>query len=198
MSMGYSAGDIRFDCDSIANQRIKSKYVGDNVQACVSSMVEYILRHADGDENAPFTHDDVENLFVPICPDCGSDSGFEEASTSICEVCGQEIEDYADSCAVCGPNTETESVDGHKCIDCGLFVESVDNLDTEPQEVYEWWVVTSWLLDELRKRGEVVIPHENIWGRTCTGQAIKLDGIISAICSDMGILEGQRNEWKVA
>jgi hypothetical protein len=51
-----------------------------------------------------------------------------------------------------------------------------------PQEVYEWWAVSPWLFEELRKRGEPVIdtfPH--LWGRTTTGQAIALDGVISDI-----------------
>ena len=36
-----------------------------------------------------------------------------------------------------------------------------------------------------------------VWGRATTGQAILLDGVISEICSDMEILEGQANEWNV-
>jgi hypothetical protein len=69
---------------------------------------------------------------------------------------------------------------------CGNCEECKNNgdecEDTQPQEVYEWWAVSPWLFEELKKRGEPVIdtfPH--IWGRTCTGQAIALDSVISDI-----------------
>jgi hypothetical protein len=69
---------------------------------------------------------------------------------------------------------------------CGNCDEEGDNMvectDPQPQEVYEWWAVSPWLFEELRKRGEPVIdtfPH--LWGRTTTGQAIALDSAISDI-----------------
>ena len=34
-----------------------------------------------------------------------------------------------------------------------------------------------------------------VWGRCTTGQAILLDGVITRICADMGILEGQEYAW---
>jgi len=51
------------------------------------------------------------------------------------------------------------------------------------QEIYEWWVVDSWLLDKLEAAGEPVLRTDfgDWWGRTCTGQAILLDGVIVKI-----------------
>jgi len=51
------------------------------------------------------------------------------------------------------------------------------------QEVFEWWRVTDYLCGKLRNAGEPVIDNEYgcWWGRTCTGQAIILDGTIQRI-----------------
>jgi len=51
------------------------------------------------------------------------------------------------------------------------------------QEIFEWWVVDSWLLDKLEAAGEPVLRTDfgDWWGRTCTGQAILLDGVIVKI-----------------
>jgi len=52
-----------------------------------------------------------------------------------------------------------------------------------PQEVFEWWLVTRWLAEELRAIGEPVLDNGfgYWWGRSCTGQAILLDGTLQVI-----------------
>ena len=66
------------------------------------------------------------------------------------------------------------------------------------QEIYEYWFVAKWLAEKLEEKGEVIIYHFNspIWGRQASGQAILLDGVISEICEDLEILDGQRYSWK--
>lgn len=62
----------------------------------------------------------------------------------------------------------------------------------EPNEVYEWWVCDRWLLGKLEAHGQPVL-HSNFgdwWGRTCTGQAIALDGVIEEIYQDTGKYNG--------
>lgn len=85
---------------------------------------------------------------------------------------------------------------GVKCPYCGTIHE--EEPETDPQEIYEYWIVTPWLGEKLREKGEPVLKRHGgwIWGRTCSGQAIALDWVISLICYDMGILEGQPHEWK--
>ena len=54
-------------------------------------------------------------------------------------------------------------------------------------EVLEHWVVSPWLAERLMERGEVVAqPWEAmwIWGRTNSGQAIAMDGVIVAIAEE--------------
>ena len=61
-------------------------------------------------------------------------------------------------------------------------------LDLEPytQDVYEHWIVSDRLAEKLKARGEVVKDFMNltIWGRTTTGQAIAMDGVIEAIAQE--------------
>lgn len=59
------------------------------------------------------------------------------------------------------------------------------DLDLDPTEVYEYWIVSSWLYKRLEERGECVgeFAGMSIWGRTCTGQAIYLDGVIREIAA---------------
>ena len=75
-----------------------------------------------------------------------------------------------------------------------------EEIENEPQEVFEWWIVTEYLYRKLKEKGCVVLEWGNnhYWGRCTTGQAILLDGIVTDICREMEILEGQKNEWKTS
>lgn len=59
-------------------------------------------------------------------------------------------------------------------------------LDPETHEVYEHWLVSSWLARKLEAEGEVVgeFAGLTIWGRTTTGQAICMDGVIETITAE--------------
>lgn len=66
-----------------------------------------------------------------------------------------------------------------------------EEYDIEPHylEVYEHWIVTSWLADKLIAKGEKVdkdFAGLTVWARTTTGQAIYLDDVIEQIAADMG------------
>lgn len=165
------------------NQKIKEAFVNREVLACVTNMVNYILQQDDLD--APFSYNDVENYFMPICPKCHSNYGFKPET---CKCFDPEIDEE---------KPEFEEITAYKCMDCGHIVNNVDDLDNEPQEVYEWWLVTSFLGEKLKEHGEVILNNgsDYIWGRCTTGQAIMLDNVISDICADIEILDGQRYSW---
>lgn len=162
----YKVGDKEYSHDSSVNQDIKRKFVKREVLALATMTTEYILKKGWEDTDAPFSYDDVENVYQPVCPECG-------------EVV-EEVE-----------NDEGEMV--YKCEYCDW--EDEDEPDTQPQEIYEWWLVTDWFAKKLRDMGEPILVDEQIWGRTCTGQAILLDWTISQVCEEMGILEGQEHDW---
>ena len=52
------------------------------------------------------------------------------------------------------------------------------------EEVLEWWLVTSWLVDRLREQGEIIIDELGChwWGRMSSGQAIYMDHVMQEIC----------------
>ena len=52
------------------------------------------------------------------------------------------------------------------------------------EEVMEWWLVTPYLAEQLKAEGETVLEEFDCywWGRTCSGQAIYMDAVISQIC----------------
>ncbi len=66
-------------------------------------------------------------------------------------------------------------------------LEAMQDAGEDQQEIYEWWFVTDWLYERLRKAGEPVIDSDYgyLWGRTCTGQAIELDTIIHDIFTEL-------------
>jgi len=115
------------------------------------------------------SYDDIENYYVATCPECG------------------EIEADSD-------RADEKVNDMYHCAYCKA---EFDEWESEPQEIYEWWFVTSMLYEDLRGRGEPVIDSDYgyLWGRTCTGQAILLDNVIGSIAEDMGILDGQKYSW---
>ena len=51
-------------------------------------------------------------------------------------------------------------------------------------EALEHWAVSDWLAERLAEKGEAVSRDFyglNVWGRTCSGQAIALDSVILEI-----------------
>jgi len=56
-------------------------------------------------------------------------------------------------------------------------IQELRDNGSDINEVYEHWLVSDWLLDKLREQEEPILEYdyETWWGRTCSGQAIKLD-----------------------
>lgn len=168
------------DHNSNVNQKIKGDFVAREVKACFSYEMEAILKASINMEQIGSNKDlpdyeDIENLYGYKCPSCGE---------------------------CFNPDNNVVALDDRKtsvffCPSCNKEFESQDDLEQEPQEVFEWWIVTEYLYNKLKEKGEPVLEWGNnyYWGRTCSGQAILLDGVISEICSDMEILEGQANDW---
>ena len=60
------------DYNSSKNQNIKGRLVKEEVISFQTPIVNYILKksYEDNDPDAPFTYDDVENLYSYTCPEC--------------------------------------------------------------------------------------------------------------------------------
>lgn len=61
------------------------------------------------------------------------------------------------------------------------------DLDPDEHEVYEHWLVSSWLSSKLSERGYTVgeFAGLTIWGRGTTGQSISLDHVIEQIAEEL-------------
>jgi len=168
------------------NQSIKQKFVGQHVYCNVGSLCEYVVNKGFEDPNAPFTLDDIENYYS--YPEYnGISASFDGGSE---DQRNEEIERLRDLI------TDND----HKKEMCDTIeseIEELKNLESEPQEIFEWWAVSEYLYDKLKDMGHCVVDAGScyVWGRCTTGQAILLDHCISQICADMGILEGQANSW---
>lgn len=99
-----------------------------------------------------FSFEDIENLYKRECPACEGEIEYN-----------QEKGNYA-------------------CRNCREEYSSAEDCE-RIQEIYEWWVVSNYMLRKLKELGEPVLSNDygNWWGRTGTGQAIKLDCTIDKI-----------------
>lgn len=185
------------DFNSTENQQIKREFVEREVYCNVNQMTEYILRKSWEDSDAPFNYDDLDmerfsydGTFISFdeITRKQKDSAKEELEQLI-----EQIEDY---------NGEFEILEdaGFEYLTAGIYkanqiedikkeVSEIEDLDGEYIEVYEWWMVSSWLAEKLEEKGEIIIDSECIWGRRTTGQAIFLDYVISEICEDLNLLK---------
>lgn len=76
--------------------------------------------------------------------------------------------------------------------DCDTWQEACELHNIDPsdywREVFEHWIVSDWLANRLEEHGERVLRDFfglTVWGRTCTGQAISLDGVIGQIYAEL-------------
>ncbi len=70
----------------------------------------------------------------------------------------------------------------------GELLEGFPAVWIAPEDpVYEWWLVTRSLAEELTQIDEVVIENSfgRWWGRKATGQEIFLDGLFQRIAADL-------------
>lgn len=176
------------NANSTINQDIKSQFIGKHVYANVGTMVENILKYDSEGGEAIFSYDDIENLYsypehtIYIADRVLSFEGGSEEDLNTFkkefEALKEELEDFY--------QYEEQFEDA---------VIELESLEAESQEIFEWWIVSNYLIEKLAALGHPVLKHENIWGRCTTGQAILLDYAISQICAEMDILDGQSNSW---
>lgn len=145
---------------------------------CVSSLVATL---ASG-WNVDHVNEDMDALPEQAQELCAPVDDWEEAAKGA----GFGEGGYAD-----GPNGESKhgwidiNGDVHPDAETACFVN-----DVEPYqwEVFEHWIISEWLADELIKHGEKVdkdFAGLCVWGRTTTGQAISQDAVIQKIHAEL-------------
>jgi len=157
----------KMDYNSSVNQDIKGQFVQREVYTCFSYEMDSILKMSyEVSNNDLPTWEDIENAYEPCCPDC--------------------------------ENTDLETKLGYYYCSYCKKAYNENDLDSRPQEIFEWWIISEYLYRKLKGRGYCVLEWGNnyYWGRCTTGQAILLDYVISSICEEMEILEGQKYSWE--
>ena len=66
------------------------------------------------------------------------------------------------------------------------LLDSLQNFD-DSSEVLEWWLVTSYMAELLKEKGEVILSDYDCywWGRQTSGQEFYMDGVIQEIAEQM-------------
>lgn len=209
--MSYKINDIEYDEWSVKNQQILDELISREVYCCMTSEMEFMLSkvYDNDDSDNPFDESDLDAMYVHKCPECGLNEEFEETTISelldedlkdsygnyVCPECGLEYTSADEARECCGEDTTV-----YKC-SCGKILNESEYDDCLcSAEVYEWWAVSKWLGEKLKKQGCVVIESygKSYWGRETTGQAISLDGCIANIAKEMKILDGMENCWKTS
>ncbi len=64
--------------------------------------------------------------------------------------------------------------------------EELQNFN-DSTEVMEWWLVTPYMAELLKEKGEVILSDYDCywWGRTTSGQALYMDGVIQEIAEQI-------------
>lgn len=142
----------------VRREQLAEMYAERDILCCDSSLVDALLQASfDG-----FSWDDVENIYV------------DPADWTIAQ-CRKWIDDEGHD----PPELDDDA-------DEGDWRDVVRDLSSDnPQEVYEWYRVSSWLCDNLRALGEVVLDNDcgTWWGRGCTGQRLIMDGTLQAVAA---------------
>lgn len=148
----------------IEKQKKLGEFVANEVFCNQSMLVEGML------QKGVFNIEDIENFYKSQ-----KETLQEMTKEALLEILAHEdlINEFKD-------NTEEQIID--KILEIQEQGD-IDELETDPQEIYEWWIVSAWLLHKLKKHGEPIMSNDygDWWGRCATGQAIKLDYIIEKI-----------------
>jgi len=178
--------------DTSAYQRAVGEIPDKHVYGNHSTEVDYILSAEEAGVGTIARYDDVVNyhhypeteLSDKTCIGPFTKDQLGEAK----ETAEKRLEDHRKDCEDITEFTNCVSSleDCQTCIDLQDDIDMLDDLDLEPQEILEWWSVSSWLKRQLEARGEPVleIGSNHYWGRCCSGQAIKLDSVIEDIWNE--------------
>mgnify|MGYP003131799368 CR=1 FL=1 len=164
-------------------QRDVSDFVDREVIYCVSTLIHNLLNT----DNYGGVDEDEIFAVTQSAPDWESpaiEDGWEEKETEK----GGTFFYHKDSDTIATKlNYLCSGYIEEYCDDWQELCES-QGLDPYYDEVYEHWIVTDWLAARLAERGECVsndIHGLTVWGRTCTGQTISLDGVITSIYDEL-------------
>jgi len=163
------------DYNSNENQRIKEEFIKNEVYCCASSLI-YQLQ-----EDGHYQDEIMEFSFKYVIRE-------EDFKNDILKDYKDELKEWLEE----EDKTSMDNLDEEELRQLAYDLNiSIDDYE-EPEEALEHWIVSDWLADKLSEYGELTTKDFlglTIWGRTCSGQAIMLDYVISKICDDLDMLK---------
>lgn len=150
------------------------KFISDSVGFCVSSEWDYMLKKSYEDRESPCSYEDLD-LF-----------DADKAKESIIYLLEND-KDKEELKALFDETNEENNLKIKTLGDFEVYLNSLNNSelkeicekldiyeDSTDGEIYEWWLISDPLANELEKQGEIFL--NGAWGRQTTGQSISLDG----------------------
>ncbi len=155
-------------------QETIERLVNQEILACQSSLVEAML------QNGMAEYEEIENMYID-----NSDK-IQEVEEERDEILDKynELEDKEEL-------TESEEIEFNnledKISDLENQIEELEREQEEPQDIFEWWLVSNWLANKLRNYNEPILDNDygTWWGRTCTGQSISMDYVMECIAEEI-------------
>ena len=189
---------VKMDYNSTKNQEIKGKIVAREVLACFSYEMDAIFKASAENHTDLPVFENVENMYYfdteNVIYAIENNADFEEikALANNPDTYNRRMKTEGDVNVFLYSleDDELEEVANELGID-------IDDDINKPHEIFEWWIITEYFYRKLKEKGYPVLEFGNncYWGRCCTGQAILLDCVISDICKELEILEGQKYDW---
>jgi hypothetical protein len=179
------------DYNSIRNQEIKGKFISIHIYACVTNIVEFILKVGPEHHGAPFSIDELNDLsyYEDSKGNTYSEDEKDHTLTHLkdeLEAIQEQLEDAPEDKELLSMRDSFEDA-----------IDELESADLQYLDIYEWWIVSPFLARKLEEESQPILTDgfNHYWGRCTTGQAILLDAVISRICSSMEIMDGQKNAW---
>lgn len=148
--------------------RTAENIVKQEVIYCVSHLVSHLAQQ--GDEEAMelcYPVQDYESAALEWLDEIKGDKKMLADALEL-----HDAKDIAELEALCRDCSDAQDI-------CDL-----ERLDPHEREIFEHWIVSDWLAEMLERLGERVsydLHGLTVWGRTTTGQAIKLDYTIEQV-----------------
>lgn len=164
---------------TVEQERKLDRFVSNEIHARVNNLVEFSINQSlEGNDDAPISIDDFENLYR--YPEFYSKYAAFPGGNE--EELKEEIERLESILF-----EEMDKEGGHDS-DLDDEIDALKDLEEEPQEIFEYWLISLSLANDLERKGEPVAKVGGvgyIWGRTCTGQAISMDSVIQEIYEEL-------------
>lgn len=177
--------------NGIETQRALDIETNKDFLGLANDVIEYILSCNDY-ENAPFTYDDIENMYVDNSEEI---EVIENKIELIEEFIDNTEQDYIDS--VCKKLDKKHENAQNKLEQLEQEKSDLEDEQDEPQEVMQWFKVSGWLFRQLQERGAVVLesPCSYYWGRCSFGQSVTLDSVIQDCYKDnINVIEAMKKD----